>query len=165
MTKLGQIARNVGAALIAVPIVILAVPLALVSGLVTTLTGERKRHDQAWGPMRGRNADGLTAFQALCERRLVETVEAGGVSLAGRNVKPTTHRGKPMDELWIEWSIEGTPLTIGIYPNGAGIWGEKIDDRFEEWDARTPDELMEIFAERVVRRATESRQAVSMAAS
>ena len=160
MTKAGQIARNVGAALIAVPIVILAVPMALVAGIVTILTGERRRHDQAWKPMLVVDAEGLTAFQVLCERKLREAAAAAGVILTNRNVRPTIHRGKPMDELWIEWSIEGTPLTIGVYPDGAGIWGPKVDDRFEEWDARAPDELIEIFSELVVRRAAAFRPAV-----
>jgi len=155
VTKLGQIARTVGATLIAVPIVILAVPLALVSGLVTTLTGERKRHEQAWQPMRVHDSAGLTAFQVLCEQRLAEAIKT-----TGRKVQPMTDRGKPMLELWIELSIEGTPLTMGVYPDGAGIWGPKIDDRFEEWDARTPDELIEIICRHAVRRATDFQQTV-----
>jgi hypothetical protein len=164
VTNLGEMARKAGLTIIAVPIaiaiVVVAVPLALLSGLITTWTGEGRRHDEAWAPMRGRNAEGLTAFQVLCERKLIETVEAAGANLSGRKVNPITHRGKPTDELCIEWSIEGTALRIGIYPDGGGIWGETIDDRLEEWDARTPDDLIEILCAYAVRRATEFRPVV-----
>ena len=117
--------------------------------------------------MRGRNADGLTPFQVLCERRVLEAVGAVGVKLAGREVSSTTYGGTSIDETLsitvpdyqiVKWSIDGTPLSIGIYPDGAGIWGPKLDDRFEEWDARTPEELIDYVCEYAVRRATELRR-------
>src|SRR6186997_752432 len=106
MTVFRRIGRRIqtvvvgaGAAVVAVSVVFLAVPLSLIAGLVTTLSGERRRHDEAWTGMGDRNTDGLTAFQALCERRLVKAFAATGPNLVDRKISAITFRGKPGDEL------------------------------------------------------------------
>lgn len=59
--------------------------------------------------------------------------------------------------LWLETPFGDAGATLVIYQNEAGIFGEGVDVRFEEWDYRTPQDLIQAVLARWVANAAKQR--------
>jgi hypothetical protein len=120
---------------------------------------KRRRHEAAWNPFRQVRGDGTSLFQENAETRLREALEPRGVRLVNYERRPITASSAALD---ITAGISDTPLTIGIYLDGAQISGPGIDERFEDEGAPTPDDLVREFTDKAVA-LVESHQEASSA--
>jgi hypothetical protein len=119
---------------------------------------KRRRHEAAWNPFRQARADGTSLFQEKAETSLREALEPRGVHLVNYERRPITASSVAVD---ITARISDTPLTIGIYIDGAWISGPGIDERFEDEGAPTPDDLVREFTDKLVALVESHREAPS----
>jgi hypothetical protein len=108
---------------------------------------KRRRHQAAWDPFREARDDGTSLFQQKAEASLREALEPRGVHLVNYERRPITASSAAVD---ITAGVSDTSLTIGIYLDGAQISGPGIDERFEDEDAPTPDDLVREFTDKAV---------------
>ena len=100
-------------------------------------------HVAAWAGYDVPGESGLTPFQVRCEALLSAQLADRGVRLTARCVDDTQGghvRAQLGDSGW----------QVAIYGDGAELTGPDTgSSSVEQWDARTPDELIAIFLHRV----------------
>jgi len=100
-------------------------------------------------------AEPLSPFQHDCEGRLSRALQEIGLRLDERTVGIVRGLVFATDapESYVEARIAGTELKVFIYEDGAEISGGGIDDRFEQADYDSLDELATAFVARAVAHA------------
>jgi hypothetical protein len=95
-------------------------------------------HEAMWAPARAVDGTGLSRFQRLAESEIATSLSLDGFTLIERvQHSASTASG----ESYVEAKISNTPLTVWIYIDGGGISGPNVDERFEDWDADSPEAL------------------------
>lgn len=107
----------------------------------------RQEHVAAFEAVSQIQPDGLTTFQHLALEALAKFVSAG-------QFKRVPMEKEPGDYLLVPLGTSGFELYI--YPNEASIFGRKPHAWFEEWDYKTPDELLAALVTECDRRVPES---------
>ena len=93
--------------------------------------------------MRQRLPSGVNAFQERCESQLI-------AALADRGLRLDHRRLDEREEPSITADVSGAGITVWIHPDTVEAFaGESEIVRIEEWDRRTPDELLRDYVERV----------------
>lgn len=104
-----------------------------------------RHHKAAWDGMLTPEANGLSRFQAACESALTATLATRQRTLIERSI------GGSATEPYVTARVSDSLLTVWIYLDQANVEGPGLDARYEQWDARTPQELIDQFCARVVR--------------
>ena len=97
-----------------------------------------REHELAWAGWTSTDPGGLSRFQVACESAISSELSSYGLTLQGRTVA-----GAKDEARYIRASIGTTDFEAWIYVDGFEFPGPKIDHRFEEWDATTPQELLQ----------------------
>ena len=105
----------------------------------------RREHIAAFAAVAQAEADGLTIFQH-------KAVAAVARFVPRNQFKRVPADGKESDYLVGQLGSHGSELHI--YANEAHIFGSKPHRWFEEWDYRTPEELLQALVEECAVRAT-----------
>lgn len=100
----------------------------------------RQDHKAAFAAMSTSGADGVTVFQAHC----LETISEVVPRVSFERIKPESG-----DALYLVAPIPNSDSRLFIYNTEAGIHGPGGDWRFEEWDFRTPTELIEAVVQAI----------------
>jgi hypothetical protein len=58
---------------------------------------------------------------------------------------------KTRSQQFVSADISDTQLEVWIYPDQINLGGGEVDKRFEEWDAASPAELIEIFCQTMLK--------------
>lgn len=96
-----------------------------------------KTHVKAFAAASKKDSDGLTVFQ----RRALEAISPFVNRDDFRQVNMVNEDG-----LYLHASIVDAKVELFFYPDGAQVSDEITDSRFEEWDYRTPSELLDAFS-------------------
>ncbi len=106
-----------------------------------------RRHVAAWVGQDVPGPSGLSPFQVLCEPRLVEMLERHGHSLEDRALVHLAGAGEPC----VQAKISGMTREVLIYIDQAELLdaGKRSGVNLEQWDALTPEELVEKFVSAV----------------
>ena len=96
-------------------------------------------HVAAWRGISDHDQSGLSPFQYRCEQRLVDALRVAGYIVANRQIKG------PEGARYISGSVVHGPVTFWLHDDTVGYDVGAASRRFEEWDYRTPDELIEDF--------------------
>ena len=107
-------------------------------------TYDWREHEAAWRPATVPGPDSLTPFQRNCEVSLSAALKARGAELAERSLYRTAD-----GETIVEGRVVPINLDVWIQPDGAQAGFGKGTIRLEEWDARTPEELIDEFVKSV----------------
>jgi hypothetical protein len=110
--------------------------------------GWNRTHRATWVGLTEIGAAGLTVFQERCEAALHAAVTNSGHQVARRHVE------RIRDEPVITIALNNSELSIWIYASGAEVGGPNVEVRLEEWDAVTPDDLIERFCRAVTDQLT-----------
>ena len=105
----------------------------------------RREHIAAFAAVADKHDDGLTAFQHNAISALATLVEANSYL---RRVMPDD-----LGECLIA-PLGNNGAVLWIYVTDAGIFGVKPHSWFEEWDYRTPDDLLKALVAECVRRTS-----------
>jgi hypothetical protein len=116
------------------------------------LTWNRRRrkwnteHESAWrGVSVHSGEDRLSPFQRDCEGALESALSGIGCQLVERVVE------MPAGNEYIAAKVASTDVRAWIHDDTAGFDAPAGSRRFEEWDYRTPADLITDFCEHVVR--------------
>jgi hypothetical protein len=115
----------------------------VLSRLISFVTGRGRsvvEHEAIWAPARALGPDGLTHFQAECEKRLLAAAVARSITIEGRQV---AGRG----ERFITGRIPRLGGAFWIYADGADIKCPDKRLRLEDWDVRDPEELYSLVVD------------------
>jgi hypothetical protein len=104
----------------------------------------RRDHVAAFSAAMQRQADGLTLFQCQAISALSRLVPAASFQ---RSVMSKGH-GE-----YLLAPIGHSGAELYVYPNEAAILGAKPYAWFEEWDYRTPEDLLQALVEECIARA------------
>jgi len=86
----------------------------------------------------------LSHFQVRCESAVVAALATAGFDVSNREVAGS-------NEHYVRAGIAGTPWRVWIYPDGAEVSSDQVTlVRLEQWDARTPEDFIVTFVERVL---------------
>lgn len=96
-------------------------------------------HEAAWQGMTSPGAGGLSRFQHDCENALAAMLTTSGRTLTERTVSGSAA------EPYVTGKVSDSALTIWIYTDQVNVDGPELDARFEQWDARTPHDLIAQF--------------------
>jgi hypothetical protein len=99
-----------------------------------------KDHETAWAPVIAVGADGLTPFQHKCQAAFVKAIPGLAFEQGGEK------------ERYLVAGLPGTASKVYIYENGSNIHEPKHDFIAEEWDFKTPDELIQAVVSEAARR-------------
>jgi hypothetical protein len=125
--------------------------IALVLWWTRRTRGEQRAHETVWQPAREVDGQsGLSRFQQLAEKQVSSALAEKNLQLIYRLHRRSAELG---DAPYVKASISGTSLEIWIYVDGGSVSGPGVDRRFEDWDARTPEELAERLADTAVAEA------------
>lgn len=103
-----------------------------------------REHDKAWKGVTEPAEDGLSLFQRKCEEAVTKAIQAEGGALIGREIQG-------VHEKCIKARIKDSPWTLWIYGDAAQVISEGQElVNLECWDAKTPNEFIAIFVEKVV---------------
>jgi hypothetical protein len=91
-------------------------------------------HEAIWAPVRARRADGLTNFQAECEKRLLAAAAARSLAVEGRVVAGT-------NDPYVTGRLPAIGGTFWIHADGAQVECPNEELRLEDWDVKDPAEL------------------------
>ena len=94
----------------------------------------RREHIAAFNEVSRIQPDGLTLFQHQAQRAISGLVPAEHFTRVAMNNEPGVYLKAPLGSGGFE---------LYLYTNDAGIFGCKPHAWFEEWDYRTPTELLE----------------------
>ncbi len=92
----------------------------------------RREHVESFARVATPNEEGVTPFQAQCLAAVDSIVSRGAFQVAVHS-DGTRYFVAP---------IPGTTAELFVHDTEAGIHGPSLDWRFEEWDYRTPEELV-----------------------
>ncbi len=94
-----------------------------------------RQHEAAWAAVTARGPDQLTTFQHQCTEALSRAVPG-----------LTFEKKKGERELYLVADLPNTKAQVFVYENGSNI--HETDRNFiaEEWDFKTPTELIEAVA-------------------
>lgn len=95
-------------------------------------------HIAAWAGYDVPGESGLTPFQVRCEALLTEELTRRGVRLAARCLDDTLGGH-------VRAQLGHSGWSIAIYRDGAQLNGPEAVVVVEQWDARTPNDLITIF--------------------
>lgn len=102
-------------------------------------------HAAAWAGQNVPGASGLSLFQERCEAEVAALLQSRGLTLKGRVVKGDLER-------YLHAHLADTPWEVWIYTDQAQLSGPgNATVNLEQWDARTPDELIHTFLVHVSR--------------
>ena len=101
-------------------------------------------HIAAFSAVTQRQSDGLTAFQHQALASVARSVTAEHF----KRVTMDEHSGE-----YLVAALGNRGAKLYIYPNEAAIFGTKPHSWFEEWDYRTPADLVEALAKECASRA------------
>ncbi len=116
-------------------------------GLLAWLRRERqwrREHIAAFSAAGQRQVDGLTLFQHQAIFRVAPFTRAD----CFKRITMDDHSG-----VYLVASLGTRGAELYIYPNEAAIFGAKPHSWFEEWDYRTPADLLEALAKECASRA------------
>ena len=100
-------------------------------------------HDKAWKGFTEPTETGLSRFQDKCEEAVIKTLQAQGGVLVEREIQG-------VHEKYIKAQIKDSPWTLWIYYEAAQVTSDgKILVDLEYWDAKTPDEFIALFVEKI----------------
>jgi hypothetical protein len=103
----------------------------------------RQEHVAAFEAVSQLRPDGLTAFQHQA------------LDAVARFVSADTFKHVPMEQepgVYLLAPLGASGFELYIYPNEASIFGRKPHAWLEEWDYKTPDELLTALADECARR-------------
>lgn len=92
----------------------------------------RKEHEAAWAPVTSRSTDKLTTFQHQCAQALKSAIP----DLMFEVVKGEK-------ELYLLADLPNTKAKVYVYENGSNIHEARHDFIAEEWDFKSPSELID----------------------
>ena len=104
----------------------------------------RRDHVAAFAAAVQREADGLTLFQVQVIAAVSRFVPAASFERSALNKEPGVFLSAPLGSAGSE---------LFVYPNEAAILGAKPYAWFEEWDYRTPEDLLHALVEECAARA------------
>lgn len=105
----------------------------------------RQEHVAAFEAVSQLRPDGLTAFQHRALGAVARFVSADKFTRVPMDQEPGVYLLAPLGASGFE---------LYIYPNEASVFGRKPHAWFEEWDYKTPDELLAALADECARRLT-----------
>ena len=97
-------------------------------------------HEAAWKPLIAVGADRLTPFQHKCQAAFLKAIPSLGFEQGGEK------------ERYLVAALPGTASKVYIYENGSNIHEAGRDFIAEEWDFKTPDELIQAVVTEATRR-------------
>lgn len=97
----------------------------------------RQEHIAAFSAMAAIQPDGLTLFQQQAVAAVSAFVAPDGFRRVAMDLEPGVYLLAPLGKRGHE---------LYIYPNEANIFGAKPHAWFEEWNYRTPDDLISALA-------------------
>ena len=98
-------------------------------------------HRAAWDPTAKKGEDGLSAFQRQCSEALRIAVPA---------LMFEKHQGT--SELYLVADLPNTKAKVYVYLDGSNIHETGNDFIAEEWDFKTPEELIQAVVEEARKR-------------
>jgi len=100
----------------------------------------RRKHKQAFDAVATIDANGQTIFQTRC------------IYAVSTHISPSTYKRVDHDaeSFFLVAPVGSRGAEIWIYDVEAGIFGGGLDLRFEEWDFRTPDDLISAVKNAVI---------------
>ena len=113
------------------------------SSRVPRCAADRRAHDQAWGPERALEADGLSRFQ----HRVEATLREAGYAIADRAVAPV--RGGEPGDLYVTGLVGAPAARVYLYQGGVELDAGERSLRLEEWDVASPDAMIGALLDRL----------------
>ncbi len=114
--------------------------MAFLSGILRSWRDHRRRrtdHVAAWHEVGiPDKPDGSTSFQRSCEARLRSLIAQRGLSIVEVNAMKHEHP-------YICFEVPQLNARFYVYENGAQVTARGFDLILEEWDFRTPEEMIE----------------------
>lgn len=107
-----------------------------------------RQHRQAWSGVTSPGPGGLSVFQERCESALTREIRSAGLAIVERTIQPLER-----NETLLYIRLTPGDLDVWICSAGAQFGYRTGDVRLEEWDARTPDELISEVTAGVVKMA------------
>ena len=97
---------------------------------------DRRAHDAVWDPERVREADGLSRFQ----HRVEAALRKAGYVIVDREVAPV--RGGEPGDLYLTGAVGPGATRLYVYEDAVELGSGARTLRLEDWDVRSPDELV-----------------------
>jgi hypothetical protein len=94
-------------------------------------------HVETWAGWTTAEPDGLCRFQRTCEAAVATALNELGVSLHERRVVETKEGWK-----YVHFLLSPTELEFWLYCDTVEFTGRKLHRRLEEWDHRTPEDMV-----------------------
>jgi len=98
-------------------------------------------HMRTWKGFTEADSEGITKFQT----KAISDIESQGVQLQFQRMGQS--------EAYFVATIQGTEIEVFIYSNGAQVMGNQNLLRAEEWDYRTPEDLIQALVSVVCKNA------------
>jgi len=102
-----------------------------------------KEHLEAWGGKSEADPLGFSKFQMECLDAFKLHVQGDGIKIA--ELEDGKH------ERYYTGILIDTNLTFYIYIDGAELSGQTCNVRLEEWDFKTPEDLIKEFIKRCLK--------------
>ena len=105
----------------------------------------RREHIAAFAEVSATQTDGLTLFQHRVLAEVAGMISRENFKVVAMNKEPGMYLLAPLGSKGAE---------LFVYPNEAGIFGAKPYARYEDWDYRTPADLIGALVSECAIRAT-----------
>ncbi len=109
-----------------------------------------RAHERAWARATEPAESGLSPFQLMCEPAVERALREVGITLLEREIIEVKGRFRKVGEHAIRSRLRGTPWTLWMYVNAAEVTShDRTLVRLEDWDAKTPEELISTFVKKL----------------
>jgi len=118
--------------------------LAQIRQRIARFLGSRRRHEEAWEPVRNPVNGDFSPFQHECEQLILECLSNRGLQLSNRRVKRFRLTSRDPEESLLEADIPGLGAELALSASQTDIFAPSGGLCLEEWGTETPEEHLEI---------------------